>query len=341
MHTRNSKYDYIRVIAMFLVIGVHSWGSIRDINSTVLLDNALELLFQLGVPFFFALSGALILREDCKDFLMFYRKRAIAIIVPMLVFAPLYVFYADYEVGSLSIATIGRYFQKVVCGQVHNTWWFVYSILGIYLVAPFIARMLSSLSDAQKKILFYVLYAYLTISVVLSLIGWEFGITGVLFSSGGWWSFILGYYGYYFGQQKFSTKKVATLSLIVVGILVIYLLGYDKMDFLRSTLILIVFMLASQPTNHCTDSPSNINKIVSALAQKSYGIYLMHAAVLSLLLKLYTTWEGLIYGKLLLLMLAVAMLSYIINTIADKIVIERVQRILRKKFITMKRTNAL
>lgn len=333
MNTRIRIFDYVRILAMFLVICLHSWDSIKTFgptNGVGLIYDALDRLFSLGVPLFFALSGALLLREDCKDFLLFYKKRSIAIIIPMLIYSSVYVLYADYETNSLSVQTLGHYFQKLICGQVHATWWFIYTILAIYLITPFIAKMLSSLSNFQKKLLLYILFSYMIISAFLSLFGWEFGISGILFSTSSWLPFILGYFGFYFGQKALDKKKIIILCLCSAIMLVIYLLGYDQMDILRNSVILISFSLRHSHKSRSHDN-SIADKFIGNLANKSYGIYLIHAAVLSLLLKLYTTWDSYIYGKLILLVTAVAGLSYIISFLADKIIIERIQNLLRKK----------
>lgn len=333
---RNIKYDYIRVIAMFLVIGVHSWGSIRTFGSNDAtmewLNDMLERLFAMGVPLFFALSGALLLKEKYSDFLAFYKKRAITVIIPMLIYAPIYVIYSDWKTNSLSVKTIVHYFQKVVCGQVHGTWWFVYTILGIYLITPFLSAMLSALSDVQKKTLVCIIYMFLVIRVMLSFVNWEFGIVDILFCNGAWLQFIIGYFGNYLGQKQLSAKKTIMLLCGAIVAFVLYLLGYDNTGIMLNSAVLIVFIVAARTKTKQKEN-ALVDKIIVNVSRKSYGIYLIHAAVLSLLLKLYTDWKYYILGKLSLLLLTVAFVSYVISITVDKVVIGRMQKYLRRTWL--------
>ncbi len=85
---RKIYYDKIRILAMFLVIGVHAVGSIAQfaqggVQETV--AGVLDSINSLGVPIFFALSGLLILSKDYTDIIGFYKKRLTRIGVPYLI----------------------------------------------------------------------------------------------------------------------------------------------------------------------------------------------------------------------------------------------------------------
>ena len=334
-NTRNIKYDYIRVVAMLFVIGIHAWGSIVEFapnQGNDLADVMMLRLLNISVPIFFALSGAVSLNKNYSDYIFYYKKRFIAIIIPMLIYATLYVFYADWESNSLSVKTIGNYFYKIITGQVHGTWWFIYSIIGMYFMTPFLANMFSALSAKQHRVLFCGISGYIVVCTVCALFGWQFAVTDFLFY-GHWMQYLYGYFGYETGKQGISKRNKLLVYLGLMGSTAIYLLYDGIRIFSINMVVYCLFILLSN-----AESEENKNRtikkknVIDFLSAQSYSIYLIHAAVLSVCLSVYQNWGSFIHLKFFVLIICVAICSCSLSFLVDRFVVEKVQRVLKQRW---------
>lgn len=133
---RHAWADLCRVAAIFGVIVIHACGpsfyqfnriSDADWLSSVLINS----FVRPSVPIFVMLSGALILRDASNSIsLKMIVNRIIKVGVPLIVWSIFYLFYVSYHTGNpvdfLSIFRVPAMYHL----------WFVYMIIGIYLIIP-------------------------------------------------------------------------------------------------------------------------------------------------------------------------------------------------------------
>ena len=87
MENRNSNFDIVRAVAIFMVICIHSLGLVNDALPTgdeeARMTNAVMTIVYGGVPLFVMLSGALLLGKD-EPIGVFFRKRMGRVLWPFL-----------------------------------------------------------------------------------------------------------------------------------------------------------------------------------------------------------------------------------------------------------------
>ena len=148
--------DACRLVAMFGVILIHTAAPVfydfRHIPlGAFLTANMLDSLARVSVPLFAMLSGALLLGRDTSKVLRVGGHIA-RVAIPLIFWSFVYAFWVDYWTGKPfdAISTLNRMWQAPV---MHHLW-FVYMIIGIYLLLP-ILSVISSAMLTNRKLAFY------------------------------------------------------------------------------------------------------------------------------------------------------------------------------------------
>ncbi|HDU3463212.1 TPA: acyltransferase family protein [Klebsiella aerogenes] len=178
--------DASRAIAIALVVFTHSHEQ-AGIHSE-LLRSIFYSIDRLGVPIFFMISGGLVLPRAAKSsILSFYRKRIPQFIILIFLWSVITNTVNTYASGSGFIDSVSSAFinyNGIYPGHFGAAaqLWFMYSITQLYLIAPFLGRLLKSLTN--KEILIFILICVLLnqIKVTGSFYGGEWG---ALFWMGG------------------------------------------------------------------------------------------------------------------------------------------------------------
>jgi len=141
MESRNIRYDLVRSIAIILIIFTHAMGMVTGVApagwSPVRVEYAfLKTLISPGVHLFFLLSGALLLGKE-EPVWLFYRKRLRRILIPFLLWSVvLYVLTGLKTPGFDWKHCLPDFGLKLLTNGIHGTYWFIYAILGLYLITP-------------------------------------------------------------------------------------------------------------------------------------------------------------------------------------------------------------
>ena len=141
MESRNSRYDLVRSIAIILIVFTHSMGMITGTapagGSPVRVEYALlRTIISPGVHLFFLLSGALLLGKE-EPVWLFYRKRLRRILVPFLIWSAILYVLTGLKTPSFDWKhCLPDFGQKLLTNGIHGTYWFIYAILGLYLITP-------------------------------------------------------------------------------------------------------------------------------------------------------------------------------------------------------------
>jgi len=280
---------------------VYLWGKAPIRNSAIvswwLTGVTFKSLASVCVPLLFMLSGYLLLSSQDSIF-TFFKKRLIKIIIPLIVWAVLYMWWDGVFAESTSaVKTIKLAIRSILEGSVHYHLWFLYVLLGLYLVTPIMRRFAQSASEGE--LLFFIgLWIFSTTAFYLVQQFREISIS--LFAQP-YVSGYLGYYlaGYYLGRREYTNKQ-AWLATVFVILMVAgktlwaYYLTYDggKFDtnlfeFLTWHVIatsLASFIALKSAAQYLKKyiSPS-IEKITVLVSGTTFGIYLIHDQILGLL----------------------------------------------------------
>lgn len=210
-NTRLINYDFLRSISCISIILLHissvffgATSSIPNISySSYILSFFVNGLVRFAVPVFVMLSGAFNLsnkkNQDCE---FFYKKILLKVFIPAITFSLVYSVFSIIN-GQDFIHVCLNY----VLGNPYYHMWFVFMIVGLYLLTPFLITVLDTIPLSKN---FFWVSLVITVSGYGSehLFNWDLGLS---ISYLGY--YLLGYYVYKTSNQK-NTKK----GLIKIGL---------------------------------------------------------------------------------------------------------------------------
>ena len=276
----------LRIVCTLCVIIIHvsapmimKFGKISDFDWHV--ANFYDSISRFSVPVFFMISGALLLgREfEIKDFL---KNRLGKIIPPFLFWSLFYSFSSRYFFNS-EVLNVPKIVKDVFYGSEYHLW-FVFALIGVYLIAPIFQKWIhfSKQNDIKYFLIIWVITLFLTIPGVAIY----FPKINFSYFSGYLGYFILGYYL----KNYVKNRILISYSLIFIG-LVITIFGsyymtkkngvfYDYFyEYLCINALMVsigIFMLFNKIEN----INDKIKPLISKLNDCSFGIYLIHPFIL-------------------------------------------------------------
>ena len=318
-------FDWLRLFAMLAVIFMHAASSFLRGQTTPgwHAANLLTAVSFTAVPLFFMLSGALLLSDErTVDVKLLFRRRLPRVLLPLLFFsviAVLWVMYRDGQTTEKAVKSLLMGLNK----PVYRHLWYSYTLAGLYLVSPFLYRLVHALDEKLGRYLLLLLGAVVLLDLLHSLapadwkpfLRWKMAEDLKLYG-GHIFAFLLGYY-LYSTTRRFRTgmliaSAVTIWAVITVGTFFSFRsTGKYGGDFLSQNggwellLAACLFLTAKQ----LLDRPrreQNLPGISLAMP-----IYLSHNLILS-----YLNWRYLIPDRFLevaALWAATAVLSWLLS----------------------------
>ncbi|MGB8225670.1 MAG: acyltransferase family protein [Sedimentisphaerales bacterium] len=147
-------------IAILAIIALHSVAGKMSIpkpeDPMWVIAVFINTFTRFAVPVFFMISGALILSAaETSNVTAFYKKTAFKLLLPVLIWEILYRLFFGYIYKVPAVYSI---FSSNL-GGLHL--WFIWTLLGFYLIGPFLAIMVQ---NADKKQLFMLLIILLLLN---------------------------------------------------------------------------------------------------------------------------------------------------------------------------------
>lgn len=324
----NIQYlDSLRTIAMLGVIMIHVSSPL--VNMTWAknmpywwIGNVVDSAVRFAVPVFLMLSGATLLGKE-YELKGFYKRRFSRVLIPFLFWL---VVYCIYRWTTLSAKIQPHDFQDILSWVgnlflkegVSKHFWYIYMIVFIYLFIPILNMGLKRLnmSMLSNVLLVWVVLIYALKSVPLNMYSWtsDYG------------SKFLGYFlysgylvlGYYLVHLRTNPQKLRPLAGTVFGISVIIsafvtwflsakahrlnlsMYSYLSVNTLVQSIALFMWLKDSTINNRL------ISGVNSRISNFSYGIYLVHILVISVL------FDNGIYWKVAHPLLSLPMLTIVV-----------------------------
>lgn len=321
---RDSAFDVIRVIALFLVVLVHTHQGELLISQP--LDALLFFLGKLGVPLFVMISGALLLPKE-ESIHFFYQKRLNKIVLPWVFWSLIYLLF-KLLTGSIQSSTITDLFRNF-CIIFLSDFWFMPMITGIYIVTPYLRVVTRS-----RLPLWYGLLAWLFLVSVLPYFYLSPLFPGT--ASAGLMTVCLSFCGYfilgwYVRKYWIKTAQVHTFVIMLIVSFSLYAFGlfffrnqpnqlfFATQDYLSPTLVvaaIALFALLYQKSSFIEQAISK--PLLYQVSNSSYGMFLSHvivALVLAYLLPNIFAVENSI-GWLLRAILVYSVSATVVTTLA-------------------------
>lgn len=271
--------DVLRVLACLMVITMHAPKP--NIGTSPFVLSSISLLMAPCIGLFFMVSGALLLpaKQPMKEF---YKRRLGKIVIPTLVWTAFYLalrwIKQDISTAELFRCAISIPFSA----QGHGFLWFMYTLTGLYLIAPIMSPWLEKAS--RKEIEFVLLLWGITLCypLIKPIVAINESPTGILYSFSGYAGyFLLGYYLHRY-RPRISTRYLILLVSIPVAIAVFFKLRRIPVDFysvfwylsiLVVMIALAIFVLAQSA---CDRIELKNKRLLVLTSNLSFGIYLSH-----------------------------------------------------------------
>jgi surface polysaccharide O-acyltransferase-like enzyme len=203
--------DRLRNIATLMVIAIHLAAPIAfeypDLNTSWWwTGNIINSMTRPGVPLFVMLSGFLLLSKD-YDLIDFLKRRFSRVIIPALFWMSYYL-YNNHFINNKP-ASLKEGLLELVSGPVHYHMWFIYLIIGLYLIYPILRPWVRQASE-RDLIYFLLLCMFATwfYKPLYHFTGQQIGVYFELLSNN-CGHFVL---GYYLGQKTCRTSHTGSLS---------------------------------------------------------------------------------------------------------------------------------
>ncbi len=303
-------FDWMRLFSCIGIIGLHVTGDRNDP-----LGLHFEAFFRLWLPMFFLLSGVLILTSEKEEPIgRFYLKRVEKVVIPFFIYGAYYTCWINQGHAILELPTkesflnaislIPLSWQQTFTGIQYFHLWFMYEIIGLYLIMPFLKKGLQAMNEKMLKIMCLLILILMACTDYLPLVGLSFTVDNYF----AYWILYL-IVGYAL-MQEFSKRNYVWIAFfgffVYIQALRLKLLHFDVAEkignyydlsphmILQVAGLFALFMLLEKVLTRW--KPLNI--IVHFLAKYTLGIYLIHGYIISWWGVHYGTSNGTVYGTL-------------------------------------------
>lgn len=283
MKERNYSFDLMRVVACIMILCMHA--PMPSENANPLFLNACGYFTAPGLCLFFVISGALLLPVKTDTF-TFLKKRLGKVVMPTICFTFLYLLLNSINGGDVdwirSISSIP------FSAQGHGVLWFMYTLIGLYLVSPIISRWLDKASKREEEFylgLWAITLCYPLLKLVLDI---NESNTGVLYYFSGYLGyFVLGHYLNKYPESITLEKLLLPVFIAVAAPVVCKLLRFE-VDFYSLFWYLSIFVVILTVSIYVTISKygqklvggGRFRSFIVLTSNFSFGIYLIHIAVM-------------------------------------------------------------
>lgn len=333
-------FDALRILASFFIIIIHVSSAYWEVQNIYSFEWQAMTLFngisRWGVPIFVMMSGALFLNRNVSISEL-YRKYilrlAVSFVFWSLGYALLYYFF-DTEKSLIN------FFASIIKGHYHM--WFIYMITGLYIITPFLAKIVKN----ERLLMYFLILSFIfaivipQICSIVGIINYQYGKFIETVVNQTHLKFLLGYSFYYVLGYYLSHKKIGMKESIIIyccGII-----GFVSTVFFTETLsmhkgLAIGIFFNNMTVNIAFESLAiyifvmrllsnrNINDktclLISSFSKYSFGAYLIHALIITILDKRFglTSISFNTYIAVPLISIVVFIISYAISALLNHV----------------------
>ena len=269
--------DIIRILAFIFIVLLHTVNIQYGVNIWILLYG----IISIGVNLFIMVSGYLLL-DKSEKMSVFFKKRIKGIFPLFIFFNVVYIFVNKVKI------------MPVLQGKeiVAPHFWYIYMILGLYFITPWLQKVLKF----AKKETFIILVLWFLCSILNPHLI-KFDLPRIPFSHFPITEFI-GYYilGYYIKVDRNKIKKVPFSIIIIIYLIgffisaistkyVLLKTGNRISDFFDKNSLGTFFMTVSFFTFFIKLDFKNRNEAVKIVSNSTYFAFLVHLLVLKIVVK--------------------------------------------------------
>lgn len=291
----NKRFEYLRAISITAVVVIHSsytaitvFESARDSKVWLFYQIIVNLLLW-AVPCFLMLTGTLLLNSEKKiDEKKLYGKYIFRMIAVLLTFGWGYswleLFFSSqnlFDIKQIFVALL-----NVIQGQSWEVMWYIYCLLGIYLLLPLYKIIANFATDKEIKYILYILFFLDSIAIITMVYDVKIGIDSFIGIYIFW--FLL---GIAWNRNIIKLDLIKSIIILVATSVVLIGASYYQIRYslkigvlfgYNSPLIVLQAIAIYNIIVRCKYDVINGNHLVRTknvllkIADKSFGIYLIH-----------------------------------------------------------------
>lgn len=284
MKQRNNYFDYLRAIAILMVVGIHCYNSESQERDLLFVRN----LLNCAVPLFLAVSGFFLGKKDLntsKSHIDFLRVQIPKVYVPMLVWSLPFVYYNLRGGHGFWLTSINWLLGGL------GVFYFIVLIIRYYILLPSMRKVLEQTGMGGVILTFFISEISIAIVIYLRAVC---GVNIPLLLYAGFFSVWLVFYmaGIYLGR---STDRAYSIKLPLLIVLVGLILSQIESSYLvrhygtgfgvkPSSFIysvgMIFLLFSSRTENFVRKFLGDSNKLLIYIGNISFAIYLVHLVLL-------------------------------------------------------------
>ena len=346
MMNRDIGIDVLRVISAFMVVGIHTIPLYAGTGTTSdYINMLLQAIVRSGLPIFFIISGAFLLTHEVKSISKWYITRFSSILIPFVAYAYIHYTYAG-DLTIFSTATLKGFSTALLSSQTSISvhYWFIYVMIGLYLLTPALSSMMHGMSALGAKRAFILIMVIHAVSSNYQIVQYATNIPNIFMIPEVYiWMlyFICG--GLLFKCRELFSFNMS-LSMVAFGLLMTAVLTWltpNKFGFtfqqydVNVTMLIFtsgLFLLFSKESSFFSGLGKRTVDFISFFGKKTYGIYLIHILVLSLVIKHMPTVSDMIarYNMNIFMTIIVFAISCFFATFIDiplEYIVKRIKQV--------------
>lgn len=299
-------FDYLRFIGSILVVYIHVVSPL--VSGEIYMDRLgrcflifLLTLAYTAVPIFFMMSGYLILTDEKTQSISTLKHRLIHLAAPLLFWTVMVALWVMIRDHNFAISDFFGYILSGFSAPIMQHFWFVYTLIALYILSPILYSAVSGLKTVGKKYLIILIALIFIQSMVTAVVPDDQKnilvikpLQDLKLLGGHLLTFIS---GYFLGNMK---KHIPNIALVVIALVdfvfiscsTVYITlneGYsgviqDQGGGFTVLLASCIFLLFKQNLLHIKN-----NVRITPFVKMSFGIYLMHNLLNRVLS--YCGWE--------------------------------------------------
>ncbi len=278
---RQSNIELLRIIAMLIIIAHHFAGhSEFEFSTNIISVNRLWIQFihiggKIGLNLFVLISGYfLISKQSIKT------DKIIKLWGEIFFYSiTIFLFFVFFGLEPFSTRELIKHIAPVTFSQ----WWFASAYFVLYLLAPFLNRLLRSFD--KKQYIYFLALLLLLWSVIPTFTGQTFQSNYLL------WFMVLysvaGYIKIYGLSTKVTSVKLIMLSLVFTILTYLSVVLFDFMGtkisffgthatFFYNMQRLPVFVISVLLFSGFSQLDMGYSKLINTISSATFGVYLIH-----------------------------------------------------------------
>lgn len=274
--------DILRIFACIMIIFMHAPIPDTGLSSFVLASDSF--LTTPGIGLFIMVSGALLLpiKTNTKKFL---ERRLSKVVGPTITWTSIYWFSSSFISGEFKFY---NFISVPFSAQFNGVLWFMYMLIGLYLIAPILSGWLQR--SSKREVEFYLCLWGVTMCypLIRNFVTVNEGTTGILYYFGGYAGyFLLGYYLHHYHKQLslLLCSFLFITPMIIAGYCRFFELRINFYDFFYYLSIITVmsciawYMFIRHFSSEYNENSIN-HRVLAIISKCTFGIYLSHILVM-------------------------------------------------------------